>query len=186
MDLVQNLMLPIGKCLTVNQDMTVCQSIHVLESSYRELRDTGQELGQTTLLVLDEDNRVVGNLCYRDIVASMEPRYQSQRSSEVVAHLFASGLSPLLLKSMMERHSLWEGSFDQRCQEVLNARVKDCMHTPKSNEYVAQEEALEVAVHQLIIGRHQTLLVTEGENIVGVLSLSDPFQRLCLLCRDLD
>jgi CBS-domain-containing membrane protein len=50
------------------------------------------------------------------------------------------------------------------------------MHTPTEGEYVRQDASLDVAIHQLIIGQHQSLLVTDkaGE-IVGILRLTDVF-----------
>ena len=114
---------------------------------------------------------------------NMEPRYRAQRSHETIAHIFAAGLRPALLKSMMERYSYWTETFDEKCQQVLDVKVKDCMHTAKREEYVRHSAPLELAVHQLVIGRHQSLLVIEGDSVVGTLTLADVLQRLRRLCQ---
>jgi CBS domain-containing protein len=57
--------------------------------------------------------------------------------------------------------------------------VKDCMHTPGNDEYVQQSDSLELAVHQLVMGHHQSLLVTDGERVVGILTLTDVFEGIC-------
>ena len=111
-------------------------------------------------------------------------RYRTQRSPETIANIFAAGLSPSLLKSMMERYSYWTETFDQKCKQVLEVKIKDCMHSPKRDECVQQSAPLELALHQLVIGRHQSLLVVEGDSIVGTLTLADVFQRLRRLCQD--
>ena len=38
-----------------------------------------------------------------------------------------------------------------------------------------EDASLDEAIHQLIMGHHQSLLVTRGEKIVGVLRLTDVF-----------
>ena len=40
------------------------------------------------------------------------------------------------------------------------------------------DAALGEAVHQLVIGYHQSLLVTEAGRIVGILRLADVFQEV--------
>jgi predicted transcriptional regulator len=49
------------------------------------------------------------------------------------------------------------------------------MHTPTEGEYVSEDASLEVAIHQLIMGHHQSLLVTRKKKIVGILRLTDVF-----------
>ena len=184
MERVAELMLPIDECLTVSQEATVGESIRISQSSEQRRRGKRDAWSDRALLVLDGENRVIGKLNHKDIVASMEPRYRNQREHETIAHIFAAGLSPALLKSMMEKYSYWDETFDGRCEQVLNVKVKDCMHMPRPDEYVQQGEPLELAVHQLVIGHHQTLLVTAGDSIVGTLTLTDVFQRLGRLCTD--
>jgi len=179
MEIVKDLMLPVEECATVNQEMTVREAIQVLKRAQEKQRAEGGAYQYRALLVLNEDNEVVGKLSHRDIVMSMEPKYRSQKGSEAIAHIFAAGLSPVLLKSMMQRYSFWGESFERRCQEVLNVKVKDCMHIPGNDEYVQQSDPLGLAIHQLIMGHHQSLLVTEGDCLVGMLTLTDVFEGIC-------
>ena len=53
--------------------------------------------------------------------------------------------------------------------------VNKFMHTPTEGEYIAEDATLEVAIHQLIMGQHQSLLVTRDKEIVGILRLTDVF-----------
>ena len=183
MELVKELMLPIDQCVTVNQDWTVRDSIRLAQEAEEQRRRNGEVLSPRALLALDDEDRVVGKLNHQDIVTNMEPRYRAQRSHETIAHIFAAGLRPALLKSMMERYSYWTETFDEKCQQVLDVKVKDCMHTAKREEYVRHSAPLELAVHQLVIGRHQSLLVIEGDSVVGTLTLADVLQRLRRLCQ---
>jgi predicted transcriptional regulator len=57
------------------------------------------------------------------------------------------------------------------------------MVTPTPKERIAEESSLQEAVHQLIVGNHQSLLVTRDSEIVGVLRLTDVFSKICGLIK---
>jgi hypothetical protein len=52
------------------------------------------------------------------------------------------------------------------------------MYTPTKEEYVEEKASLNEAIHHLIMGHHQSLLVTRGKEIVGILRLSDLFYEV--------
>ena len=56
--------------------------------------------------------------------------------------------------------------------------VKEIMYTPTEGEFIDENETLNNAVHKLIIGRHNSLLVTQKGKIAGVLRLSDVFETI--------
>ena len=184
MEIVKDLMIPIEQYATVNQDMTVREAIEALGTAQEKYQFQEGNYKHRALLVLNNEDQVVGKLSHLDIVMNMEPKYRTQKGSEAIAHTAASGLSPTLLKSIMSWYSLWGESFEERCQRVINMKVKDCMYTPRNDEYVQESDSLEVAVHQLVMGRHQSLLVTNGSKIVGILRLTDIFQQVARACKD--
>ncbi|MBW2262840.1 MAG: CBS domain-containing protein, partial [Deltaproteobacteria bacterium] len=47
-------------------------------------------------------------------------------------------------------------------------------------EHVEIDATLDEAIHQLIIGSHQSLLVTENGRVIGVLRLTDVFHEVML------
>jgi len=57
-------------------------------------------------------------------------------------------------------------------------RVTDFMYTPGEGEYVEASITLDEAINQLVIGRHQSLLVTEAKKITGILRLTDVFMAV--------
>ncbi len=179
MEIVKDLMVPVEQCAIAKQEMTVGYAIQVLMKSPEKQR--GAQRGRSrckALLVLDKDNQIVGELSQADIVLSMEQRYRDLKGSEAIAHTSTAVFSPALLKFILRRYSLWGESFEQRCQMVLNFRVKDCMYTLESDEYVQESDSLEVAIRQLAMGNHQSLLVRKGDGIVGILRLKDVFEQI--------
>jgi CBS domain containing-hemolysin-like protein len=54
------------------------------------------------------------------------------------------------------------------------------MYSPKEGEYVDEEDTIDQAIHQLVMGHHQSLLVTNKKgDISGILKLTDIFKEIC-------
>jgi len=182
MKTVKDLMVPVEECETVQQNMTVCEAFQTLVRAQIGQRPQRRIFTFGVLLVLNKDERVVGKLDHADIVMSMDPSYQGPEGSEAIAHTSTAGLSPALLRSLTQRSSVWAGSLEQQCRKVLNLKVRDCMCTPSSDGCVLESDLLEVAIHKLALGRHQSLLVTGGNCIVGMLMLGDVVEQISRGC----
>jgi CBS domain containing-hemolysin-like protein len=57
------------------------------------------------------------------------------------------------------------------------------MHILTEREYIDEAAPLDEAIHQLIMGHHQSLIVTRGDEIIGILKLSDIFREICLMIK---
>ena len=178
MDIVKDLMVPVGHCGTVHQDMTVRKAIWILKETRDKQPAAKAAFKYRVLLVLDDDNRVVGKLGHSEIVMNMDPIYRSLEDSEQIAHTSTAGLSQALLKSLLRWDSLWNESFEQRCQRVLNLKVKNCMCIAITDECVLETDSLEVAIHKLAIYRQQSLLVVGVDGVMGILRLTDVFEQI--------
>ena len=108
----------------------------------------------------------------------MDSGYRGQEGYGAIAHTSTAGLSPSLLNSLIQRYSIWNESFEQRCHRVLNLKVKDCMCTPHNGDVLVENDLLEVAIHKLATGPHRTLLVIGGNGIVGIFRLTDVFDQI--------
>ena len=76
---------------------------------------------------------------------------------------------------MMKNYDLWSGTLENICSKAFSIKVKDIMYTPDDGEYVEADCTLDEAVHQLIIGHHQSLLVTSKNKVIGIIRLTDVF-----------
>jgi len=54
-------------------------------------------------------------------------------------------------------------------------KVEDYMQTPSEGEYVDEKTSIDTAMHQIVIGTHLSLIVTRGDEITGLLRMSDVF-----------
>ena len=178
MNIVKDLLVPVGECGTVHQDMMVRQAIRTLRDARDKQGASGVAFKYRVLLVLDDDNRVVGKLGHSEIVMNMDPIYRSLEDSGEIAHTSTAGLSQTLLKSLLRWDSLWNETFEQRCQRVLNLKVRSCMSIAITDECVLETDSLEVAIHKLAIYRQQSLLVIGVDGVMGILRLADIFEQI--------
>jgi len=173
-------MVTASRCDCIHQDVTIREAIPALERG----RSGENAFTNGVWLVLNDDSLVVGKLSPTDIVMNMDPSFRSQEGPQAIAHTATAGLSPALLKSLTENTTSWTRSFGQACQDVLNLQVKNCMRPPRNKECVMESDTLEEAIHKLTSGRLQSLLVTSGNNLIGILRLTDVIHQLTLVCAD--
>ena len=118
---------------------------------------------------------VSGKLDMIGILKGLEPRYAQIEETEQGGPIFTTEF----IRSMMEKYSLWEKPLDDLCKKAGRIKVKDLVPAPTAGEYISEAGTLNEAVHQLVIGRHQSLLVTRDGRVVGILRLSDVFEQVC-------
>jgi len=80
---------------------------------------------------------------------------------------------------MIKSYGLWRKPLEGICRKAAEMKVKEIMHSPSEGEYVGENDTLDTAIHQLVMGHHQSLLVTRGEEIIGILRLCDVFRKIC-------
>jgi CBS domain-containing protein len=171
---VKDLMVPLSEYATVPEDATLYDAVLALEKAQETFDPkTHRHRG---LLVFDNNNKIAGKLGQLDILKALEPKYAQMGE---LGPLSRAGFSPQFLKSMIEKFALWDKPLSDICSKAAKMKVKDVMYTPTEGEYVEESASLGEAIHQLVMGHHQSLLVTKGEKIVGILRLVDVFRRVC-------
>jgi CBS domain-containing protein len=167
---VKELMVPLSEYATVSEDATLIDAVVALEKAQKEFDQTRYR--HRAILVLDKNNHIVGKLSQHDVIKALEPNY---RKVEELKSMDRFGLSPELLKSMLEQYRLWDRPLESICQTAANQKVKEIMYSPSEREYIAEDASMDEAIHRLVIGQHQSLLVTRGPDISGILRLTDVF-----------
>jgi hypothetical protein len=82
-------------------------------------------------------------------------------------------------RAIFESMKLWQDPMDQICKKAAQIQVKTFMATPKESQMIEPDAPLGQPVHQLVLGHHQSLLVTKGKQVVGVLRLTDVDEFVC-------
>jgi CBS domain-containing protein len=170
---VKELMVPLSGYATVSQDASLGDAVKALKLAQKEFDQTRDR--HRAILVTDENNKVVGKLSQLDVIRSLEPKYLKFDDKKELSRF---GLSKDYMDAILKEHHLWEEPLDNICEKASKIIVKTIMYAPTEGEYVKEEATLEEAIHQLVMGRHQSLLVTRGKDIVGILRLTDVFREI--------
>ncbi|WP_027370288.1 CBS domain-containing protein [Desulfovermiculus halophilus] len=180
---VQDLMIPLHEYATVHEEDLLHQAVHALEQAQKNFLAASKErrYPHRAVLVVSQDEEVVGKLSQLDILRSLEPKYDQLVDSRAMNRTTTSGFSLSFLRSMVSDYGLFDRPLVDLCRKAASIKVKDCMLTPDTGEFVHVDDTLEFGVHQLIVGQHQSLLVLEKKRIVGILRLVDVFHQIAEL-----
>ncbi len=169
---VKDLMVPLSEYATVSEDATLYDAVLSLERAQENFEDKHTRYRHRAVLVLDKKGKVVGKLSQLDVLGALDPKYNEISQGE---GLHRYGFTKQFTKSILEDYHLFAGPLEDICRKAGQQNVEKFMKTPTEGEYIAEDASLDIAIHQLIIGNHQSLLVTRGQKIVGVLRQTDVF-----------
>jgi CBS domain-containing protein len=170
---VKDLMVPISEYATVSEDATLYEAVQELEKAQEEFDSTRYR--HRAVLILGNEGRVVGKISQIDVLKALEPKYQ-EISETGAAHRY--GFTKKFMSSMLTHYRLWDSPLKDICRKAGERRVVDFMQPPTEGEYADIDATLDEAIHQLVLGNHQSLLVTEREKIEGILRLTDVFAAI--------
>ncbi len=74
---------------------------------------------------------------------------------------------------------MWNKPLSNLVEKASTVTVRDLVREIAEGETVDAEDSLDRALHQLIVGRFQSLLVTSNGDIVGILRLADIYEEIC-------
>ncbi len=170
---VKDLMVPISEYATVSIGTTLFEAVLALEEA--QLNFDRSKYHHRAILVMDENNQVVGKLSQLNVLQALGGETDSQQVDKV-SRLGDFGFSPQFVSSMEARQRFAGRSFKDICAAPANLKVENFMKATSAGEYVDENTPLETVIPQFISGHHLSLLVTrkDGE-IIGILRLSDVF-----------
>ncbi|MBU8849071.1 MAG: CBS domain-containing protein [Desulfobacterales bacterium] len=177
---VKEVMIPLQEYATVNEEDTLETAVKTLLASHKTTDQSKYK--HRAVLVFDKDGDICGKVSSLDILRALEPKYSQFGSSEHLAKMGLSrfGLSCDFVHSLVENYNLWDESCDTLVVKAKKRKVKDIMHSPQEGEYVSEEVLVPEAIHQFILGHHQSLLVmNKQDKVIGILRLTDIFTLIC-------
>jgi hypothetical protein len=171
---VKELMVPLKDYATVHQEATLREAILALEEAQLTLDPSRHK--HRAILVLDERGKVVSKIVMKDILVALEPNYGKVEGVEVLER---TGYSPDLIRSMLEDNVLWSEPLQFVCERATKLKVGNFIQAPSEGEYIDANATLSEATHQFVVYPYQSLLVNSGDEVVGILRLSDVFTKIC-------
>jgi hypothetical protein len=164
-------MVPLSEYATVSQNGTLQDAVLALRKTHHE--NTSRKYLHRAIVVLDDAGAVVGKVSLLAMLRSLEPKYDEMLSDKRSLHVgFTAGFQ----KMMIEQLKLWDEPMDKICEKAAKLKVADFMIAPHEGEVIDADATLDKAIHQLVLGHHQSLLVVEGRTVVGILRLTDVFE----------
>lgn len=172
--LVKDLMIPLSEYATVSEDANLSEAVAALKQSQANFDQA--KYRHRAILIVGADQQIVGKVNLHAILKSLEPKYDDMLSDSGPMHM---GFTRKYQKAIFESLHLWQDPMDQICEKAARIKVKSFMATPKESQMIEPDAPLGQAIHQLVLGHHQSLLVTKDERVVGVLRLTDAFEFVC-------
>lgn len=167
---VKDLMVPLSEYATVPVGSTLYEAIQALEQAQEEFDHT--KYRHRGMLILDENQRVVGKLNHMDALRAIEPR---EKKINGINELTQFGFSNKFVGDLRKQERLKAAPLSDLCKKTLEMKVEDFMRTTSEDETIDQDASLDIAIHQLVLGNHLSLLVTQGKKVIGILRLTDVF-----------
>jgi len=176
---VKDLMVPLSEYATVSKKATLRQAVLALERAvamFDPIRHWHQ-----AILVFDKEERIIGKVSQIDILQALSAGHEDIVGSDSFNKL---GLSPMYKQSVAEEYRELNKPLYDICDKAAAMKVESFMQIPTPGEFVDEGTALNEAIHQLVRGRHRSLLVTRDKKIVGVLRLTDVFMEITKRVKD--
>lgn len=171
--LIKDLMVPLSEYATVSQDGTLFDAVVALREAQEKTQD--RKYLHRAILALDENGMIVGKVSMPTMLRSLEPKYDDMLSDRGSLHL---GFTTAFQKMMIEQLKLWDEPMEHICEKAAKLKVRSFMATPSEGEIVDSDATLDEAIHLLLLGCHQSLLVMENKVIIGILRLPDVFEMV--------
>jgi CBS domain-containing protein len=170
---VQDLMRPLSEYRTIAIEANLFQVAQALDQAQKEFEQNPKL--HKILLISDEQGEIVGKISQLDVIRVLEPKGKPVGESGSLSRF---GISPQYLKPMLKQCKFWNKPLTELCQDAARVQVKKLIHAPAEGEFVEENASLTEAIHQLALEHHQSLLVTRGNKIVGVLRQIDIFKEV--------
>jgi len=168
---IKDLMVPLEEYATISEDASLSDAIQALENAQQAFDHT--KYRHRAVLVLDTANRPVGKISQIDALKALEPKYKDIQGKDKKGTF--RHFNRMFLNSMFEHHRFFDCSLDDLRKKAVKIKVKEYMHTLSADECLNENATLDEAIHLLVMGHQQSLLVTRDSEIVGILRLTDVF-----------
>lgn len=171
---VKDLMVPLSEYAVIPENATIFEAVLALEKTQQVYNQNNYQ--SRAILVEDSTGNIIGKLGQLDILRALEPKYADIKSETSGAGKY--GFSKQFLLSILETYQMFDKPLDDICKKTGMEKAVKYMHSPTEGEYISADGSMDQAIHLLILGNHQSLLVTQTKKIIGILRLTDVFANI--------
>lgn len=179
---VKDLMIPISEYASVTLGTTLIDAVSALTTAQEAYASSKYQ--HRAILVLDNNGDVVGKIGQLLALEAIEPKYDF---NEKIAEIKNYNFSEEYLAQLRDKYRSEEPILQtEHLKMVAVKKVEDFMQSPQPGEFVDEKSSLDTAIHKLVAGRFQSLLVTRNKITVGILRMSDVFSSVFHKIKNLD
>ena len=171
--LVKDLMVPLAEYAVVSQEATLSEAVAELKQAQEGFDKSRYK--HRAILVYDTPGHIVAKIGFIDILRALEPKYDTMLSDKGP---FQVGFTRDFQRSIIEQLKLWEPPMEHICRKAAGIKVGAFMRAHSEGELIEDDASLDEAIHLLVLGGHQSLLVTKDAKIIGILRLTDVFEEI--------
>ena len=168
---VKDLMVPLADYATVTKDASLFDVVQALTTAQERFNHS--KYPHRAVIVLDKNGKIAGKVGQLDVLRALEPKYREMLERQGLAKF---GFSRTFMKSLLTNYHLWDSPLRDICAKGASIPVSSVLTPPSEGELIEEEATLDEAIHQLVLGRYQSLLVMNEEVVTGILRLSDVFE----------
>jgi CBS domain-containing protein len=153
----------------LTEDQSLSDAVEIIKSY-----TAGEEerLKYSEMLVLDNNNRLVGRVTIQDIIMGIDPRFIGLAKVNKYQGKKADVTNLIIL---------WEDSFFEECSKRGTKMIRDFMspirHTVKSGDSLLKALAIMLSANETV------LPVMDADRVVGVIRLEEIFKAITSQCR---
>jgi len=173
----RDVMLGLDDYAVVKEDEPILEAVQALEAAQANLPEGHHR--HRAVLVVNHGGEIVGKVGHFAFLKGLEPQYQKLGDWEAMSR---AGLSGGFVQSVLDTHQLWHQSLAQIRRRVVETTVGEIMRPIGVS--VDADAPLTDAIHFFVVYQTLSLLVQEGNEIVGILRLSDAYRRVCELLQE--
>lgn len=159
---VREVMIPLEDYTTLDQNSTIRDAIFKLRESFAAKVSTNNimETGHRSLLVYDDNAKIIGILAIIDLLKTIMPAY-------------LSAPKPSMADSIQYSPMFWSGMFKRETSRLASKSIKDVM-SPAPSSIDANANLMEAAYTMIKLNQRRLTVEWSGE-IVGVIREQDLF-----------
>lgn len=160
---VRDLMVPLEEYSHVAVGTSLEDVIKILSQSMMGAPADPSRPGDRAVLVQAQDGRMIGKLSMWDLLSGLRPDFEP----------------PIDPFGPLDDHLLWSQWLrPDLVERARSVKAEDLLEKPVRDETIEDTAPLDLAVYHMVRARRLSLLVKQGEEIVGILRLSDVFKAV--------
>lgn len=165
---VKDFIIPLEKYPNLNENQTIHDAVQVIRLFICGEKD---RLRYAALLVLNDQNQLVGAVTLRDILRGLDPRF---RDFPKVKKFEGKG------SEFPDLTILWEDSFFVECTKRSHVPVKDFM---SPIHHVKGDDPILKALSIMLSTNDDILPVVDKDRVLGVIRLEEIFNEINDRCK---